>query len=41
LSEISIPSSVNTIKYDAFKGCTNLNNIQFPNSVTTMGAGIL
>ena len=36
LSSITIPSSVTTIGYEAFYGCTSLTSITIPNSVTSI-----
>ena len=39
LTSITIPNSVTSIGYRAFKGCTALTNITIPNSVTSIGSG--
>ena len=36
LNEVIIPTTVKTIKYGVFGGCTSLTNIVIPSSVTTM-----
>ena len=37
MTEINIPSSVTSIGYMAFRGCTGLTNITIPNSITSIG----
>ncbi|MCR4831617.1 MAG: leucine-rich repeat domain-containing protein, partial [Pseudobutyrivibrio sp.] len=37
ISEISLPSKVKTIKYDAFRNCVNLTNITLPEGLQTLG----
>ena len=34
---ITIPSSLTSIGYEAFQGCTSLTNVTIPNSVTSIG----
>ncbi len=37
LTSIEIPTSVNTIEYDAFYGCSSLTSINIPNDETSIG----
>lgn len=37
LSSVTIPNSVNSIRHEAFKDCTNLTSVFIPDSVTSIG----
>ena len=40
LESITLPNSLTTIEYGAFRGCKFLRSISIPNSVTSIGGGV-